>query len=395
MENQIQIFVVTSLIVLGFFVLATVYLVVKLKLNDVLLKKSETDLKKLNDSLQDIVTERTEKLRQSERLYRSLYEITQEVLENSPAGIIRLDRNLVIELENPEMVKIMMNVTGIKEDHTKKMISDIQGFETEQMSSFFDELTRGSEVSTQITFDTFNRDQLFCNIVGVPLFSDTHFDGAVVLLTNMTEQIRAEQQLKKSYDILKNSTEKIIQAMARTSEMRDPYTAGHQKRVQELALAIGHYMHITSEQMEGVKFAGIIHDIGKIAVPSDILSKPGKINPMEFEVIKNHSQVGYELLSEISFPWPIAEIVYQHHERVDGSGYPNKLTGENILLEAKILAVADTVEAMTSHRPYRPALGIELALKEISEHKGTYFEPIVVDACMALFSESKFTFTQE
>lgn len=141
--------------------LATVYLVVKLKLNDVLLKKSETDLKKLNDSLQDIVTERTEKLRQSERLYRSLYEITQEVLENSPAGIIRLDRNLVIELENPEMVKIMMNVTGIKEDHTKKMISDIQGFETEQMSSFFDELTRGSEVSTQITFDTFNRDQLF------------------------------------------------------------------------------------------------------------------------------------------------------------------------------------------------------------------------------------------
>jgi putative nucleotidyltransferase with HDIG domain len=177
--------------------------------------------------------------------------------------------------------------------------------------------------------------------------------------------------------------------------MRDPYTAGHQKRVQELAMTIGKYMRISKEQLEGVKFAGIIHDIGKIAVPADILSKPGKINRMEFEVIKNHCQVGYELLSEIAFPWPIADIVHQHHEHVDGTGYPNKLRGDDILLEAKILSVADVVEAMTSHRPYRPALGIQVALDEIVKHKGTWFEPIVVDACLAVFAEKKFSFTQE
>lgn len=395
MENQIQIFVITSLIVLGFFVLITVYLVVKLKLNDILLKKSEADLKSLNDTLQDKVIERTEKLRQSEKLYRSLYELTQEVLENSPAGIIRLERNLTIELENPEMKKIMMTVTGIKENHEKKDIHELKGFDSEQMKSFLEELTRGSEVSTQLTFETFNRQYIYCNIIGVPIYSDDHFDGAVMMISDMTEHIRAEQKLKKSYEILKASTEKIVLAMARTSEMRDPYTAGHQKRVQELAMTIGKYMRISKEQLEGVKFAGIIHDIGKIAVPADILSKPGKINRMEFEVIKNHCQVGFELLSEIAFPWPIADIVHQHHEHVDGSGYPNKLHGDNILLEAKILSVADVVEAMTSHRPYRPALGIQVALDEIVKHKGTWFEPIVVDACLAVFAEKKFSFTQE
>jgi putative nucleotidyltransferase with HDIG domain len=263
------------------------------------------------------------------------------------------------------------------------------------LKTFLEELTRGSEVSTQLTFETFNRQHIYCNIIGVPIYSDDHFDGAVMMISDMTEHIRAEQKLKKSYEILKASTEKIVLAMARTSEMRDPYTAGHQKRVQELAMTIGKYMRISKEQLEGVKFAGIIHDIGKIAVPADILSKPGKINRMEFEVIKNHCQVGYELLSEIAFPWPIADIVHQHHEHVDGTGYPNKLRGDDILLEAKILSVADVVEAMTSHRPYRPALGIQVALDEIVKHKGTWFEPIVVDACLAVFAEKKFSFTQE
>ena len=152
-------------------------------------------------------------------------------------------------------------------------------------------------------------------------------------------------------------------------------------------------MKISKEQLEGVKFAGIVHDIGKISVPSDILSKPGKISNTEFEVIKGHSQTGYDLLNKIEFPWPISEIVYKHHERIDGSGYPRGLKDDEILLEACILAVADVVEAMTSHRPYRAAYGIEKALEEIEKYKGKYYDPKTVDACFNLFKENKFVFS--
>lgn len=186
--------------------------------------------------------------------------------------------------------------------------------------------------------------------------------------------------------MLQKATEDIIQAISFTSEVRDPYTAGHQKKVCELAVAISEEMNITEKQLQGVKYAAMIHDIGKISVPSDILSKPGKIGVSEFEVIKGHSQTGYELLNKIDFPWPISDIVHQHHERIDGSGYPNGLTKDEILLEAKIISVADTVEAMTSHRPYRPALGIDEALDEITTNRGKYYDAEVVDACVNIFS---------
>jgi len=180
--------------------------------------------------------------------------------------------------------------------------------------------------------------------------------------------------------------------MANTSEMRDPYTAGHQKRVQDLALAIARELGVDSEQMEGIKFAGIIHDIGKIAVPSDILAKPGNISKMEYEVIKSHSLVGYELLKKIEFPWPIAEIVYQHHEKIDGSGYPRGLAGDDILLEAQILAVADVMEAMVSHRPYRAALGLEKSLLIMKEMRGTSLNSKIVDACINLVKNKGYNF---
>lgn len=181
-----------------------------------------------------------------------------------------------------------------------------------------------------------------------------------------------------------------IQLLADTSEVRDPYTAGHQRGVANLAQAIATEMGLTRDQIDGIRMAGAIHDLGKLSVPSDILSKPAKLNDMEFNLIKIHPQVGYEILSKVEFPWPLAEIILQHHERMNGSGYPQGLSGEEILLEARILAVADVIEAMASHRPYRPALGIDKALEEIQENKGTLYDPDVVDACLKILKERKF-----
>jgi HD-GYP domain-containing protein (c-di-GMP phosphodiesterase class II) len=174
--------------------------------------------------------------------------------------------------------------------------------------------------------------------------------------------------------------------------MRDPYTAGHQRRVTILACAIAEEMGLTDEQFDGLRMAGLIHDLGKINVPAEILSKPGHINDIEFSIIRYHPQICHDILKSIELPWPVAKIVLHHHERLDGSGYPQGLKDDEIILEAKILAVADVVEAMASHRPYRPALGIELALEEIKKNRGTLYDPIAVDACIKLFTKKKFRF---
>jgi len=169
--------------------------------------------------------------------------------------------------------------------------------------------------------------------------------------------------------------------------MRDPYTARHQERVTELACAIAREMGIPDGQIEGIHAAGLMHDIGKIAVPTEILTKPGKLNDLEFSLIRRHPQVAYDILKGIEFPWPIADIVLQHHERLNGSGYPNGLKGDEILLEARILTVADVVEAISSHRPYRPALGLDAALDEIKQGRGMLYDPDVVDTCLSVFEE--------
>jgi putative two-component system response regulator len=196
---------------------------------------------------------------------------------------------------------------------------------------------------------------------------------------------------------LQNTTEKLrkaldgtVHALALTVEMRDPYTAGHQKRVADLASAMARRIGLSRDRIEGIRMAGIVHDLGKISVPAAILNKPGRLTQNEFNLIKDHSQVGYDILKDIEFPWPIAQMVLQHHERMDGSGYPQGLSGEDILLEARMLAVADVVEAMASHRPYRPALGIDKALEEISRNRGVFYDPEVVDTCLALFTEEGF-----
>ena len=179
----------------------------------------------------------------------------------------------------------------------------------------------------------------------------------------------------------------IINAMSVTVEKRDPYTAGHQVRVAKLARAIAEEMGLPKQTVEGTYLAGLVHDIGKISVPAEVLSKPSSLLEEEFSLIKRHSQTGYDILKTINFLWPIADIVLQHHERLDGSGYPNGLAGDDILIEARVLAVADTVEAMASHRPYRAEKGIRVALEEIMQKRGKLYDEAVVDACITLFNE--------
>ncbi len=180
----------------------------------------------------------------------------------------------------------------------------------------------------------------------------------------------------------------FVTAIASTVEMRDPYTAGHQFRTANLASAIARELQLPEDQIEGLNLACVVHDIGKIRIPAEILCKPGRLNELEFGLIKQHPETGYEILKSIDFPWPIAQTVLHHHERENGSGYPHGLKNEEILLEAKILAVADVVEAMSSHRPYRPGLGIEAALNEITQQQGLLYDTTVVDACLTLFRQN-------
>jgi putative two-component system response regulator len=202
----------------------------------------------------------------------------------------------------------------------------------------------------------------------------------------------AEEALQWSFEKLKRTREDTIQCIARIVEMKDLYTAGHQRRVTQLACAIAKEMDLSKEQIDGILMAGVIHDIGKINIPAEILSKPCPLTETEFNMVKTHPKTGYEIMSEIECPWPIAKIILQHHERMNGSGYPQGISGKNIMLEARILAVADVVEAMSSHRPYRPALSINKALEEISQNKGILYDPDAVDACLKLFTRKGFKF---
>jgi putative nucleotidyltransferase with HDIG domain len=173
-------------------------------------------------------------------------------------------------------------------------------------------------------------------------------------------------------------------------EARDPYTSGHQIRVSNLARTIATEMGLSQDQIEGIRMAGSIHDIGKLSVPAEILSKPGKLSQLEFSLIKEHALKGYEMLKDVESPWPLADIVHQHHERMNGSGYPRKLKGNDIIMEARIMAVADVVESMASYRPYRPSLGINAALEEIEKNRETLYDADVVDVCLRLFREQGF-----
>ncbi len=229
-----------------------------------------------------------------------------------------------------------------------------------------------------------------------PIIDDNkNITGVVLVFRDVTERKRAEKRLQQSLVRLRRTLDETVNALASAVETRDPYTAGHQWRVTELACAIAEEMGLSEERIEGIYVAGLLHDIGKIYIPAEILSKPNGLTENEFNLFKDHPQIGYDIIKKIEFPWPVAKIVLQHHERMDGSGYPQGLSGNDILLEARILGVADVVEAMAPHRPYRPALGVGGALEEILHNKGTLYDPEVVDACLKLFYERGFMFEQK
>ncbi len=314
----------------------------------------------------------------SEEKYRTLFEDSRDAiyLNNQEGGLI--DFNLsTLELfgySREEMLGINTKAVFVNPDEYQRLQDEIA--------------QKGSVREFEVKLRKKDGTEIDCLITStVRLARDKSVIGYQGIIRDISELVSNRKQLEKTLKELRKALGGTIEAMALTVETRDPYTAGHQRRVSNLARAIATEMGVSEDQIQGIRLAGVIHDIGKISVPGEILSKPGRISANELEIIREHPQVGYNILKTVDFPWPIAQIVLQHHERMDGSGYPNGISGDNILIEARILAVADVVEAMASHRPYRAALGIDLALNEISKNRGSSYDSKVVDACLRLFNE--------
>ncbi|MFY9329006.1 MAG: PAS domain S-box protein [Georgfuchsia sp.] len=223
--------------------------------------------------------------------------------------------------------------------------------------------------------------------VGVQGSSATYRGRPAIIgiLQDISEKKRAQEKIQLYMEQLKTAFMSTVKVATTISEMRDPYTTGHERRVAEIAVAVGAELGFDDNQLEGLRVAGHLHDVGKINIPAEILSKPGKLSPIEYQLVQGHPQAGYDVLESVEWPWPVAQVALQHHERMDGSGYPQGLKGEAILLEARIMAVADVVEAMSSHRPYRPGLGIETALAEIERGCGTLYDPVISGTCLRMF----------
>ena len=332
------------------------------------------------------ITERKQaekELLQSEAKYRSLIENAQEGIYQSLVGYLTLNPALAHMLGYDSPEEVLVTITDIARqlyvnpDDRKKLLELVneKGSVTDFEAEYYKK--DGSRIWVSINMHAVRDDQ------GRLLY----YQG---INQDITEKKKIEEERQENIARLRKSLGATINAMAVTVETRDPYTAGHQRRVADLARAIATEMNLTSDQIDGVRMAGMIHDIGKISIPSEILTKPTKLTNLEFNLIKTHPASGYNILKDIEFPWPIARIILEHHERIDGSGYPNGLQGEQILLESRIIAIADVVEAISSHRPYRAAFGIDAALGEITKNRGILYDPDFVDACLRIFREKNY-----
>jgi PAS domain S-box-containing protein/putative nucleotidyltransferase with HDIG domain len=353
-------------------------------------KKAEEALQKAKNELELTVRKRTDKLKQ-------LHQQNKLILDAAAEGICGVNREGRITFINPAVLAI----TGYTAD-------DLVGRDFHAVFHFrdFAEEQHDDRQCPIVTTIATGRTSIVSNTVfwrkdnsgfpveyeATPMREKGAIIGAVIIFRDITERKQAEEDIKRSLTMLKTALHGTVDALSSASETRDPYTAGHQRRVTQLACAIAEKMQLDAKVIDGMRVAALLHDIGKIYVPAEFLSKPGKLSEIERDLLKTHPQVGYDILKNIDFPWPVAEIVLQHHEKIDGSGYPRGLAGKEILLEARIVAVADIIEAMASHRPYRPSLGIEAALREIREKKSTLYDPEIVDVCMKLFSEKEFQF---
>ena len=324
------------------------------------------------------ITERREaelRLKESEERYRSIFENVQEgIYRTTPEGKIIMANQAMAKMYGYDSPQgIMAAITDV----TRQLY--VHPEEREKMKGIIE--THGSVRNYEVHQYRRNGSTFWLSL---PMQAVRDETGRILCYDGISEDITDR---KESFEKLRKALGATVHAIAVVVETRDPYTAGHQRRVADLARAIATEMGLTTDQIDGVRMAGVIHDLGKISVPAEILSKPTKLTNLEFRLIKTHAQSGYDILKNIEFPWPIARMVLEHHERMDGSGYPNGLTGDKLLIESRILAVADVVEAIASFRPYRPAVGLDEALDEITKNKGNLYDPEVVDVCLRLFHE--------
>ncbi|MGA9111659.1 MAG: HD domain-containing phosphohydrolase [Smithella sp.] len=349
-------------------------------------KHNEILFEKLEKKMSDLEIA-NQKLRDSEDKYRTILEEMDDVY-------FEVDIKGNIKFVNPSSCK--MSGYSKKEllGMSFKKISAPDGIE--MIIQYFSEIFLTNKTGKPFLWNLVkkNGERGFFEIV-VSLIRDKQGKsiGFRGIGRDITERRQAEMKLQQTLNSLEKAVGTTIQVLVSAVEFRDPYTAGHQSRVADLAHAIATEMGLAPDKIEGIRMAGSIHDIGKLSIPAEILSKPTKLTNIEFSLIKQHPQSGYEMLKDVESPWPLAQIVYQHHERMNGSGYPGNLKGDEILIEARIMAVADVVEAMASHRPYRPTLGIEVALEEIEKNKGILYDDVVADACMRLFREKGYKLT--
>jgi len=288
-------------------------------------------------------------------------------------------------------------IYGVSRDYDPSSIDKSMVFYSEEdqrtlSEAFKDAVENGESYDLQLRVTLADGTRKWVRTIGTPVRNGGKIVNVIGSIMDITERKEAEEVLLDATERLSKSLDGTVQAVSMVVEARDPYTAGHQKRTADLAKAIAEEMGFPEDRVEFIRIAASIHDIGKIAVPAEILSKPAKLTEVEFSLVKVHPVTGHDILRDIDFFWPIADVVLQHHERMDGSGYPNGLTGKDILPEARVLAVADVIEAILSHRPYRSALGLDFALEEISANRGILYDPEVVGTCLKLFQEKGFHF---
>lgn len=348
-----------------------------------------SELKGMRQRVRQLEASETKRER-AEKTLRDTETRFKELADSLPEAIFEMDKNGKLTFAN----RITVQTFGYgEEDLEKKLeIADLvapqdRGRVAKELSKLLAGKGLGSQEYTAQRKDGTKFPVL---IHAGRIIRERKVLGLRGVFIDMTERKQVDEELQATLAKLRHAMGGVIQAMTMAVEMRDPYTAGHQRRVTNLARAISSEMDLSIDGIDAIRMAGVVHDIGKIHVPAEILSKPGQLTESEFGIIKSHPQVGYDILSTIDFEWPVADIVIQHHERINGSGYPAGLKQNDIMTEAKILGVADTFEAMASHRPYRPALGIDKASEELSENKGILYDSRVVDACLKLIKKKGF-----
>ena len=330
--------------------------------------------------------------RKSRRLAEDSYRKSDFVVNASRDIMALINKSGIYETVNSSLCKVFG-----KEEQKEIVghpVSDVWGNEVyeQKIKPYLQRSQNGEEITTEDWFDMEGMGTQCFEINYIPYRdNDGVVTHTIMAVHNITNRKIAEEELDKSYRNLQKTLEGTVNALSALVEMRDPYTAGHQNRVARIARAIAQELGLSEDAAQGIWVASLIHDIGKVRVPADILSRPAHLSSAEFELIKEHPRTGYEILREIDFPWPVAEIVLQHHERIDGSGYPQGLKGDDILFASRIIGVADVVEAMTYHRPYREALGKDAALDEIRQNKGILYDPLVVETCVKVFMEKGLT----